>query len=118
MCKKRSQGCRLGGAGPFGDFLDYPPARTTAILLRIQRMLTSVDVAAALMPAIMAFANDRGLRFGLGCQCIVGALGAQQCLYLRPLPHGHGSLRPILRPSRRRGVVREALARDRRCGSK
>jgi hypothetical protein len=117
-CKKWSQGRRLGGAGAFGDFSDYLPARSTAILLRIQRMLRSVDVAAALMPAVTAFADERGRRFGLGCQCIVGTLGAQQRLYLRPLPHGHGSLRPIFRPSRRRGAGREALARDRRCGSK
>ena len=34
-CKKWSQGRRLGGAGAFGDFSDYPPARTTATLLRI-----------------------------------------------------------------------------------
>ena len=69
-------------------------------------------------PAVMAFADERGFRFGLDSQCIVGALGAQQCLSLRPLPHGHGSLRPIFRPSRRRGAGREALACDRRCGSK
>jgi hypothetical protein len=50
-CKKWSQGRRLGGAGAFGDFSDYPPARATAILLRIWRMLRSVDVAAAIMPA-------------------------------------------------------------------
>jgi len=31
---------RLGRASAFGDFSDYPPARTTAILLRIQRMLS------------------------------------------------------------------------------
>ena len=31
---------RLGRATAFGDFSDYPPARTTAILLRIQRMLS------------------------------------------------------------------------------
>ena len=68
---------------------------------------------AALMPAVMAFADERGLRFELGCQCIVGAPGAQQRLYLRPLPHGHSSLRPIFRPSRRRGAGREALARRR-----
>jgi hypothetical protein len=34
-CKKWSQGRRLGGAGAFGDFSDYPPARTTATLLLI-----------------------------------------------------------------------------------
>src|SRR5271154_6142610 len=81
-------------------------------------MLRSVDVAAALIPAVTAFANERGLQFGRGCQCIVGALGAQQRLYLRPLPHGHGSLRPIFRTSLTRGAGREALARDRRRGSK
>ena len=53
-----------------------------------------------------------------GGQWTVGVLEPQQRLYLRPLPHGHGSLRPILRPSRRKGAGHEALARDRRCGSK
>ena len=34
------QVARLGRASAFGDFSDYPPARTTAILLRIERMLS------------------------------------------------------------------------------
>jgi hypothetical protein len=51
-------------------------------------------------------------------QCTIRALAPQQCLYLRPLPHGHCSLRPILGPSRRNCMCRGACWSDRRSGSK
>lgn len=44
----------------------------------------------------------------------VDGVAAQQCLYLRPLPQGHGSFRPIL------GFFlgKAACAAARRCGAK
>jgi hypothetical protein len=47
---------------------------------------------AAISPTITPMLNKKGrMLFAPGTVCLV----MQQCLYFLPLPHGHGSFRPI-----------------------